>query len=100
MPGAGRCGPLLQVRAGHIDAVYVAHVSSLAALSPGLIAERESDFDQIEQDLCSQAAVQLASTAAWGFERRAGLITVQLIAAATAIEEAHPDENVAIIVGS
>jgi hypothetical protein len=32
---------LLQGRAGRIDVVYVAHLSSLAALSPGGIAEME-----------------------------------------------------------
>jgi hypothetical protein len=41
-----------------------------------------------------------ASGAAWGFERRQGIIADQLIAAATAIGEAHQGENVAIIVGN
>jgi nucleotide-binding universal stress UspA family protein len=40
------------------------------------------------------------SGAAWQFERRQGIIADQLIAAATAAREAHPDQNVAIIVGS
>jgi nucleotide-binding universal stress UspA family protein len=98
LDGAAR---LLQGRTGRIDVVYVAHLSSLAMLSPGAIAEIEKDFNEIEQELRAQAAGQLrASGAAGGFERRQGIIADQLIAAATAIGEAHPGENVAIIVGS
>jgi nucleotide-binding universal stress UspA family protein len=92
---------LLQGRTGRIEVVYVAHLSSLAALSPGAIAEMEKDFDEVEQELRAQAAGQLrASGAAWDFERRQGLITDELIAAATAIRDAHPGETVAIVVGS
>jgi nucleotide-binding universal stress UspA family protein len=92
---------LLQGRIGRIDVVYVTHLSSLAMLSPGAIAEIEKDFDEIEQELRAQAAGQLcASGVAWQFERRQGIIADQLSAAATAIGETYPDENVAIIVGS
>jgi nucleotide-binding universal stress UspA family protein len=92
---------LLQGRIGRINVVYVAHLSSLAMLSPGAIAEMENDFDEIEQELRAQAAEQLrASGAAWDFERRQGIIADELIAAATAIGEAHSGETVAIIVGS
>jgi nucleotide-binding universal stress UspA family protein len=70
-------------------------------LSPGAIAEMEQDFDEIEQELRAQAAEQLrASGAAWEFERRQGIIADELIAAATAIRDAHPGENVAIVIGS
>jgi nucleotide-binding universal stress UspA family protein len=92
---------LLQGRSGRIEVVYVAHLSSLIMLSAGAIAEMEKDFDEVEQDLRVQAADQLrASGAAWEFERRQGLIADELIAAATAPRDAHPDETVAIIVGS
>lgn len=92
---------LLQGRTGRIEVVYVAHLSSLVMLSAGAIAEMEEDFDEIEQDLRAQAAEQLrASGAAWEFERRQGIIADELIAAATAIRDAHPGENVAIMVGS
>jgi nucleotide-binding universal stress UspA family protein len=92
---------LLEGQIGCIDVVYVSQLSSLALLSPGAIAQVEEDFDEIEQELRTQAAGQLrTSGAAWQFERRQGVIAGQLIAAATAIGEAHPDENVAIIVGS
>jgi len=92
---------LLQGRTGRIDVVYVAHLSSLVMLSAGAIAEMEKDFDVIEQELRAQAAEQLsASGAAWEFGRRQGIITDELIAAATAIREAHPEQTVAIIVGS
>jgi nucleotide-binding universal stress UspA family protein len=92
---------LLQGRIGRIDVVYVGHLSSIAMLSPGAIAEIEKGFDEIEQELRAQAAGQLrASGVAWEFERRQGIIADQLSAAATVIGETYPDENVAIIVGS
>jgi hypothetical protein len=76
-------------------------MSSLTALSPGAMAEVENDFNQIEQELRGQAAAQLdGSGSAWRFDRRDGLIVEQLTAVATVIAETHPDENVAIIVGS
>jgi predicted negative regulator of RcsB-dependent stress response len=53
---------LLQGRLGRIYAVYVAHLSGLAILSPGAIAEAEKDFDEIEQQLRAQAAGQLRAS--------------------------------------
>jgi nucleotide-binding universal stress UspA family protein len=92
---------LLQGRTGRIDVVYVAHLSSLAMLSPGAIAEMESDFDEIAQQLRAAAAEQLrGGAAAWGFERRQGMVPQELIAVATAIGEAGPGNTVAIVVGS
>ena len=92
---------LLQGRTGRIEVVYVAHLSSLVMLSADAIAEMESDFDDSEQELRAQAAEQVrASGAAWEFERRQGIIADELIAAATAIRDAHPGETVAIVVGS
>ena len=92
---------LLQGRDGRIDVVYVATLSSFAMLSPGAIAELESDFDDIEQELRASAAEQVrASGAAWEFERRQGIIADELIAAATAIRDAHAAQNVAVVVGS
>jgi nucleotide-binding universal stress UspA family protein len=92
---------LLQGRIGRISVVYVAQLSSFAMLSPGAITEIEQDFDEIEQQLRTQAAEQLlASGADWAFERRQGIITDELIAAATAIRDANPSDTVVIIVGS
>jgi nucleotide-binding universal stress UspA family protein len=92
---------LLQGRTGRIQVVYVAHLSSLAALSPGAIAQMEIDFGEVGQELRAQATGQLrASGAAWDFQRRQGIITDELIAAATAIRDAHPGDTVAIVVGS
>jgi nucleotide-binding universal stress UspA family protein len=98
---------LLQGRAGDIEVVYVAHLSSLAMLSPGAIAELEIDFDEIEQELRAAAAEQLRDCpAAWSFGRRQGIIPDELIAAAAAIGEAGggsddgPGSTVAIVVGS
>ncbi len=92
---------LLQGRAGRIEVLYVAHLSSLAMLSPGAIAEVELDFDEIEQQLRTAAAEQLRDAApAWGFERRQGLVAEELIAVARAIGEADAGSIVVIVVGS
>jgi nucleotide-binding universal stress UspA family protein len=81
--------------------VYIAHLSSLVMLSRTAIVEMEKDFNEIGQELLAQAVEQLrASGAAWEFEPRQDIITDELIAAATAIREAHPDETVVIVVGS
>jgi nucleotide-binding universal stress UspA family protein len=70
-------------------------------LSPGAIAEIESDFNEIEQELRAAAGEQLrASGAAWRFERHQGMIADELIAAATAIRDAPAGGTVAIVVGS
>jgi nucleotide-binding universal stress UspA family protein len=92
---------LLQGRVGNVHVVYVAHLSSLVMLSPGAVAEMENDFDEIAQELRAQAAEQLRDhDTAWEFERRQGIIVEQLTEAATALHQAHPDDTVAILVGS
>ncbi len=88
-------------RTGRIEIVYVAHLSSMVMLSADAIAEVESDFGQIEQELRVQAAEQLKGKAeAWVFHRRQGMIAEELAAAATGILEAHPGDVVVIVVGS
>jgi nucleotide-binding universal stress UspA family protein len=91
---------LLQGRTGRIHVVFVAHLSSLAMLSPGAIAELESDFDEVDEELRTAAAEQLRGhEEAWKFERRQGIIADELVAAATDLRDANPD-TVAIVVGS
>ena len=53
---------LLQGRTGRIEVVYVAHMSSMAALAPAAVAELETDFDE-EQELRTAVGEQLR--AAW-----------------------------------
>ncbi len=92
---------LLQGRTGRIDVVYVAHMPSMAALSPGAVTELEQDFDDVEQELRTAASEQLRGlTEGWGFERRQGLIAEELLAAAKDVRVAHPDATVVIVVGS
>ncbi len=94
---------LLQGRAGRIEVVYVAHLSSTVMLSADAVAEMESDFDEIEQDLRTQAAEQLRGREEhWGFVRRQGMIAAELIAAATSTPDADADADatVVIVVGS
>ena len=92
---------LLQGRAGAIEVVYVAHLSSLDSLSPGAVAEMEASFDDIARELHTAATEQLRGhVERWRFERREGLIPEELIAAATDIRDAHPGDTVVIAVGS
>ena len=73
----------------------------LAALSPGGAAELETSFDEMEQDLRAQAAEQpRTGGATWEFQRREGTVADELMSTATAVGEAHSDDQVAIIVGS
>ena len=92
---------LLQGRTGRIELVYVAHMPSMAALSPGAVGELEQDFDDVEQELKAMAGEQLRDhEVSWGFERRQGIIGEELVAAATELGAALPDATVVIVVGS
>jgi nucleotide-binding universal stress UspA family protein len=92
---------LMQGRAGRIEVVYVAHMPSMAALSPGAVAELEIGFDDAERELRTMASEQLAGRQeSWAFERRQGLIAEELLAAASEIGAAHPSATVVIVVGS
>jgi nucleotide-binding universal stress UspA family protein len=92
---------LLQGRAGRIEVVYVAQLSSIAMLSPGAITEIESDFNEIEQELRAAAAEQLRGSGAdWEFARRQGIVADELIAVATGLRDTHAGGTVAIVVGS
>jgi nucleotide-binding universal stress UspA family protein len=92
---------LLQGRTGSIEVVYVAHLSSIDSLSPGAVVEMEATFDDIARELHTAASEQLRDREErWRFERREGLITDELIAAATDIRNAHPGDSVVIAVGS
>ena len=92
---------LLQGRAGTIDVVYVAHMPSMAALSPGAVTELETGFDDVEQELRSMTGEQLRGREErWDFERRQGPIAEELLAAARDVGAAHPDATVVIVVGS
>jgi nucleotide-binding universal stress UspA family protein len=92
---------LLQGRTGRIEVVYVAHMPSMAALSPAAVGELETDFDDVEQELRTMAAEQLSGREErWGFQRRQGPIAEELIAVAKDLRAAHPDATVVIVVGS
>jgi nucleotide-binding universal stress UspA family protein len=92
---------LMQGRTGGIEVLYVAHLSSMVMLSADAIAEVESDFDEIQQELRTQAAGHLdGRVKSWEFHRRQGAIAGELIAAAVGAQEAHPGDVVMIVVGS
>ena len=92
---------LLYGRAGTIEVLYVAHLPSVDSLSPGAVAEMEVSFDDVAQELHTAASEQLRGREErWRFERREGLVSEELIAAATDIRDAHPGDSVVIVVGS
>jgi nucleotide-binding universal stress UspA family protein len=92
---------LLRGRTGRIEVVYVAHMPSMAELSPGAVNELETNFDDVEQELRTLAGEQLRGHEMdWGFERRQGLIAEELIAAANDIRAADPHATLVIVVGS
>lgn len=92
---------LLRGRSGRIEVVWVAHLSSADMLSADAITEVEEGFDELAPDIQAQAAGQLTGHGLdWGFERRQGLVTKELVDLATGVQEAHPDWRVLIVVGS
>ena len=81
--------------------MYVAHLPSIDMLSADAVAELEINFDDIALELRTVASEQLRGREErWRFDRRQGLITDELIAAATGIRDAHPGDTVVIVVGS
>jgi nucleotide-binding universal stress UspA family protein len=92
---------LLQGRSGQIEVVYVAHMPSMAALSPGAVTELETDFDDVEKELREMATEQLRGREErWDFRRRQGLIAEELIAVGRDLGEADPEATIVIVVGS
>ena len=92
---------LLSGRSGSIEVVYVAHLPSIDALSPGAVAEMQADFDEIAGELRTSASEQLRDREErWRFEWREGLVPDELIAAATHIQDDHPGDSVVIVAGS
>ena len=92
---------LLQGRVGRIEVVYVAHVPDAGMVSAAALGEIEINFDEVEQELRTEAGERLGGRAeSWGFARRQGMIADQLIAVAKDIRDAHDGESVAIVVGS
>jgi nucleotide-binding universal stress UspA family protein len=92
---------LLRGRTGSIEVVYVAHLPSIDMLSAGAVAEMDVTFDEIARELQTTASEQLRGREEhWRYERRQGLIPDELIAAAEVLRDAHPDDNVVIVVGS
>jgi nucleotide-binding universal stress UspA family protein len=92
---------LLSGRTGQIMVMYVGHLSAADAMSPDALAEMEQSFSEIAADLRNQAGEQLRGREdRWQFEWRQGDIAQELLAVATRLGEAGPDDTVALVVGS
>ncbi len=92
---------LLRGRTGSIEVVYVAHLTTAEMMSADAIAEMEVSFSEIARELRAQADEQLRGREdRWEFKYGQGMITDVLIKAAEKLMDAHPGDNVAIVVGS
>lgn len=92
---------LLRGRTGSIEVVYIAHLPAVDMMSADAIAGMEDSFDEVAQDLHAQAREQLAGQEErWRFARGNGAVPDVLIATAAELRDAHPADNVAIVVGS
>jgi nucleotide-binding universal stress UspA family protein len=92
---------LLHGRTGSINVVYVAHLTTAEMMSSDAIAEMDVSFSEIARELQAQAGEQLRGREdRWEFEHGQGMITDVLIKAAEKLRDAHPGDNVAIVVGS
>lgn len=92
---------LLRDRTGSIEVVYVAHLTPADMMSADAIAEMESSFEEIAKDLQAQADGQLRDHEdRWEFARGEGMIADVLIMTAEKTRDAHPGDNVVIVVGS
>jgi nucleotide-binding universal stress UspA family protein len=92
---------LLRGREGSIEVLYAAHLTSADMLSADAVAEVEESFGEIAEDLHKQAADQLRGHEdRWTFGSAQGVIPDVLVSAANQTRDAHPSDNVAIVVGS
>jgi nucleotide-binding universal stress UspA family protein len=86
---------------GRVEVVYVAHIPGAGIVSAAALAEIEINFDEVEQELRTEAGERLRGHAeSWGFVRRQGMIADELIAVAKDIRDANASGRVAIVVGS
>jgi nucleotide-binding universal stress UspA family protein len=92
---------LLDGRTGSIDVFYVAHPTTGELMSPDALAELQTSFAVIAKELHAQAGEQLRDQdVRWGFEHTLGDVADMLIKAAEQLQQAHPGDNVVIVVGS
>jgi nucleotide-binding universal stress UspA family protein len=92
---------LVHGRDGRIDVVYVAHPTAAEMMSANALAEMVEIFDEMAQELRTQAGEQLSGREErWRFERRQGPIAEELVAAAKTVPDATPEDTVVIVVGS
>jgi nucleotide-binding universal stress UspA family protein len=92
---------LIQGRQGLITVVWVAHLGAAVSMSADATVMVESGFDQVAQALRSTAGERLGDgPEQWEFKWRQGPIAHELIAEAKSIQASHPDDVVALVVGS
>jgi nucleotide-binding universal stress UspA family protein len=86
---------------GHLEIVYVAHLSGIVEMSPGAVSGMQDSFDGVAAELEAEVRARLGNRApSWHFQRRNGSITEQLIAVATELRRQHGQDATVIIVGA
>ncbi len=93
---------LILGRDGHLEVVYVAHLSSTEMMSAASIVGGRESLDEIATQLDETARLALQGREPrWHFERRDGAVADELLAAARRLRRRHdPDSVVVIVVGS
>jgi nucleotide-binding universal stress UspA family protein len=91
---------LLAGRRGRIEVVWVAHLSSAAALSADAMVEVERGFDDIERDLSAAVRGLMGSEQRWGFERHDGAVAQELVDVVVHQCDRHDGSEVVLVVGA
>ena len=95
---------LLRGRDGCLTVVYVPHMPAVDMMTAEAVAGMTVTFDELARDLHAQASEQLRDREErWRFERAQDMysdISGVLTGVAEKVRAAHPDDNVAIVVGS
>jgi nucleotide-binding universal stress UspA family protein len=92
---------LAKANDGRLEIVYVAHLPGSAGLAPQAIAELESGFDEIAQQLLDAVDSRLRDTnLTWHFQRRSGNVAHELLAAGEELRhEFGADATIGFVVG-
>jgi nucleotide-binding universal stress UspA family protein len=93
---------LIDGRAGHLAVVWVAHVSSTAAMSAEAEAGLRQGFGPVADELDDEVrAIMDDREPRWSFQRRDGSVAHELVAAAKQLRRQQgPEPTIVIIVGA
>ena len=92
---------LLRNREGSLELVFVAHVSSSAALAAGAVPGILEGLDEEEKSLAEEVRSRLMEQDhPWHFQRRGGSVPAELMAVASDLQEQYGDAaEILVVVG-